>query len=162
MRRLSRRTLIAIAFLGLFPVQPLFASLSLTIDTNSVSLPFSITDYNSSTGAAQIVSTSAQTLTIFSNNRTWTLSVRALTSTFSFVPMLGDPNPNKPASDLAVRAPATSSSFLALTTTDQLLSSGPKSGSNQTRSLDYRLDSNLATDPPGTYTISIIYTVTQP
>jgi hypothetical protein len=162
MKRLSHWTLITIACLGLCPVQNLFANLILTIDTNNVSLPFSITDYNSATGAAQVISTSAQTLTIFSNNRTWTLSVRALTSTFSFVPLLGDPNPNKPASDLAVRAPATSSSFLALTTTNQVLSTGPKSGSNQTRTLDYRLDSNLGTDPPGTYTISIIYTITQP
>ena len=85
-----------------------------------------------------------------------------MTSTFSFTPSLSDPNPNKPATDLAVRAPATSSTFIALTTSDQVLSTGPKSASAQTVNLDYRVDSNLSTDPPGTYTISVIYTLTNP
>jgi hypothetical protein len=61
-----------------------------------------------------------------------------------------------------VRAPATSSSWLALTTTNQVLSTGPKSASNQTRVLDYRLNSNLNSNPPGTYTISVVYTLTSP
>jgi hypothetical protein len=85
-----------------------------------------------------------------------------MTSTFSFTPSLGDPNPNKPAADLAVRNPATSSTFIPLTTSDQVLSTGPKSESAQAENLDYRLDSNLSTNPPGTYTISVIYTLTNP
>ena len=143
-------------------VRSLFAALSLTTSTNSVSIPFAATDYNASTGAAQLIRSSAQTLTIISDKKTWTLSVRAMTSTFSFSPSLGDPNPNKPATDLAVRAPATSSTFIALTTSDQVLSTGPKSASAQTVNLDYRLDSNLSTNPPGTYSISVIYTLTNP
>jgi len=79
-----------------------------------------------------------------------------------FTPTAGDPNPNKPAADLAVRAPATSATWLALTTTNQVLSTGPKSASNQTRALDYRLNSNLNSNPPGKYTISVIYTLTSP
>ena len=88
--------------------------------------------------------------------------MRASAATFTFAALLGDPNPNKPAGDLAVRAPATSATFIALTTTNQVLSTGPKSASNQTRVLDYRLNSNLSTNPPGTYTISVIYTLTSP
>jgi hypothetical protein len=162
MKRLPKPAIIAITWFSLLPVQNLFAALNLTTSTNSVSIPFATTDYNSSTGAAQIIKTSAQTLTILSSSSTWTLSVRALTSTFSFTPSLGDANPNKPAADLAVRAPATSSTWLVLTTTNQVLSTGPRSASNQTRSLDYRLNSNLSTNPPGTYTISVIYTLTSP
>lgn len=153
---------IAVAVLCLLALQNLFAALTLTTNTTMVSIPFATTDYNGSTGAAQLTKTSAQRLTILSNASTWTLSVRAQTSTFSFTPSLGDPNPNKPASDLAVRAPATSSTFLALTTTNQVLSTGPTSASNQTRALDYRLNSNLSSNPPGTYTISVIYTLTSP
>lgn len=162
MKRLSRRTIIAITCFSLLLIQSLFALTRLTTNTNSVSIPFVTTDYNSSTGAAQVIKTSAQTLTIRSTTSTWTLTVRALTATFSFVPSLGDPNPNKSAADLAVRAPATSSSWLVLTTANQVLSTGPQAAGNQTRVLDYRLNSNLSTNPPGTYTISIIYTLTNP
>jgi hypothetical protein len=143
-------------------VRSLFAALSLTTSTNSVPIPFAATDYNASTGAAQVTKSSAQTLTIISDKKTWTLSVRAMTSIFSFSPSLGDPDPNKPAADLAVRAPANSSTFIALTTSDQVLSTGPKSASAQTVNLDYRLNSNLSTNPPGTYAISVIYTLTNP
>jgi len=154
--------LAGIAVCSFLIVRSLFAALTLTTSTNSVSIPFATTDYNASTGVAQVTRTSAQTLTIISDKKTWTLSVRAMTSTFSFTPSLGDPNPNKPAADLAVRNAATSSTFVALTTSDQVLSTGPKSASAQTVNLDYRLDSNLSTNPPGTYTISVIYTLTNP
>ena len=143
-------------------VRTLYAAFSLTTSTNSVSIPFATTDYNASTGVAQVTRSSAQTLTIISDKKTWTLSVRALTTTFSFTPSLGDPNPNKPAADLAVRNAATSGTFIALSTSDQVLSTGPKSASAQTVNLDYRLNSNLSTNPPGNYTISIIYTLTNP
>ncbi len=158
---MKRRAQLACLASFLF-VGSLFATLTLTTGTSSVSIPFATTDYNRSTGVAQVTRTSAQTLTITSTTSTWTLSVRAMTSTFSFAPSLGDPNPNKPAADLAVRAPATSSSFIALTTSNQVLSTGPQSASAQTRALDYRLNSNLSSNPPGTYTISVIYTLTSP
>jgi hypothetical protein len=160
--RLSRLRLLSTIGLFAAAVPSLFATLTLTTSTNSVAIPFATTDYNKATGAAQIIKTSAQTLTILSTTATWTLSVRALTSTFTFAPSAGDPNPSKPAADLAVRAPATSATWLALTTTNQVLSTGPKSASNQTRALDYRLNSNLNSNPPGTYTISVIYTLTSP
>ena len=162
MKRISQRTIIAITWFTFLPIQSLFALTRLTTNTNSVSIPFVTTDYNSSTGAAQVIRTSAETLTIRSTTSTWTLTVRALTATFSFVPSLGDPNPNKPAADLAVRAPSFSSSWRSMTTTNQVLATGPQAGGNQTLVLDYRLNSNLSTNPPGTYTISIIYTLTNP
>jgi hypothetical protein len=156
------RTLIVVTTLACLPLACLLAALKLTTDTNSISIPFATTDYNSSSGAAQIIKTTAETLTIQSTTNTWTLNVRAMASTFTFAPSSGDPNPNKPASDLSVRTPATSTTWTSLTTSNQVLSTGPKSGSNQTRTVDYRLNSNLSTDPPGTYTISIIYTISSP
>ena len=162
MKRISKRLLIAVPSLFLVPVSCLVAALTLNTNTVLVAIPFATTDYNASTGAAQIIKTSAQTLTILSTTNTWTLSVRASAATFTFSALFGDPNPNKPAGDLAVRAPATSATFIALTTSNQVLSTGPKSASNQTRVLDYRLNSNLSNNPPGTYTISVIYTLTSP
>lgn len=162
MKLFSLRTLLATALLVLLSASCLLAALVLTTSTNSVSIPIATTDYNSATGAAQVIKTSAQTLTILSNKNTWTLTVRALTSTFSFAPTLGDPNPNKPVSDLSVRAPQNSSVWFPLTTSNQVVDTGPKSSSNQTTNLDYRLDSNLNTDPPGVYTVTIIYTLTNP
>jgi hypothetical protein len=162
MKRAFTKQTAAIACLCSIVLSNLWAALTLTTSSNSVSIPFLTTDYNSATGAAQKAQTGAHTLTITSNASTWTVSVRAMTSTFSFAPSLGDPNPNKPASDLAVRAPATSSTYIALTTSNQVLSTGPRSPSAQTRAIDYRLDSNLKNDPPGTYSISVVYTLTTP
>ncbi len=152
----------ATALVFLLTIGSLLAALSLTTSSTSVSIPFLTTDYNASTGAAQVIKTSAHNLTILSSTSTWTLSVRVLTSTFSFAPSSGDTNPNKPASKLAVRAPAFSSAWSVLTTSNQVLATGPKVSSNQVRAIDYRLDSNLSTDPPGTYTISVVYTLTSP
>ena len=145
----------------LFAVNPAPALIRLDTDTNSVSLPILITDYNFATGAATKTAGGAQTLSVRSNQADWILSVRALSSTFSFAPSLGDANPNKPASDLAVRAPTQNNVFIPLTTSDQVIGNGTRSGQKVDVPLDYRLQSNLATDPPGTYSISVIYTVVE-
>jgi hypothetical protein len=162
MTRSLRIWLLSIVCLSAVAIPSLFAALTLTTNTNSVSMPFLTTDYNASTGAAQIIKTTAHTLTVTSTTNTWTLSMRALTSTFSFIPSGGDPNPSKPASDLAVRVPVFSSNWIVLTTSNQVIATGPKLGSAQARALDYRLNSNLATNPPGSYSISVIYTLTSP
>lgn len=161
-----RRHWLAIAAIHcccLLVARDLFAALGiLTTSSNSVSIPISITDYNVSTGAAQVTKTSAHTITVVSNLLPWTVSVRALSGSFSFAPSLGDANPNKPASSLAVRAPAISATWIPLSTTSQVLGTGPQSFANQTKSLDYQINSNLATDPPGTYSLAVIYTLTTP
>lgn len=162
MMRPSRVWLLSMIGHSAMAVPSLFAILTLTTNTNSVAIPFATTDYDKITGAAQLIKTSANTLTIRSTTGAWTLTVRALAATFAFAPSAGDPNPSKPAGDLAVRAPATSATWLVLTTTNQVLSTGPQAAGNQTRALDYRLNSNLNNNPPGTYTISVIYTLTSP
>jgi hypothetical protein len=134
---------------------------SITASSTSVSIPFAASDYDSATGAAQITKTSAHTLSVSAKgNVSWTVQVRAQTSSFSFTASSGDSNPSKPAGDLAVRAPNSSLTWIPLTTSNQVLWKG--SGNSGARAVDYRLNSNLNTDPPGTYTISVIYTVTSP
>lgn len=150
------------AILLLVAVPQVQGALTLTTNTTSVSISFATTDYDSSTGAAQVVKTTAQTVSVLSDKNAWTLSVRTLTSSFSFTASSGDTNPNKPASDLAIRAPAVSANWVALTTSNQVVATGSKSNSTQTRNLDYRLNSSLSTDPPGTYSISVVYTLTTP
>jgi hypothetical protein len=124
-------------------------------------MPILATDYDSVTGAAQILRTSAHTLSVNAPpNRNWTVHVRAQTASFSFSPSSGDANPNKPSSDLAVSAPNSSLTFLPLTTSNQVLARG--TGNSGAQPINYRLNSNLSTNPPGTYSISLIYTVTTP
>jgi hypothetical protein len=160
--RNQRPALLAIACALLIAARDLLAALSLTTSSNAVSMPFATTDYNSTTGAAQTIKAAAHTLTVLSTSSTFTLSMRAQTATFAFTPSSGDANPNKPAGDLAVRAPLVSATWIPLTTTSQVIGTGPKSNASQAGSLDYRLDSNLATNPPGTYSLAVIYTLTSP
>lgn len=159
--KLVRHIAVALALLLVFPGS-LDAALKLTTDTNTVSFAFATTDFNAASGAAQLILPAAQTLTILSDKKTFTLTVRTLTSTFTFAPSGTDLNPNKAVSNLAVRAPNFSSSWLALSTTAVTFLTGPKSKANQVFPLDYRLDANLSSDPPGTYTVTLIYTLTNP
>jgi hypothetical protein len=140
----------------------LLAALSLTTSSNAVSIPILITDYNPSTGVAQVTKTSAHSMTVLSTTSTWTVTARALTTNFSFAPSLGDPNPNKPASKLAIRVPILATTWYPLSTTPQVIATGARSNVDQTGSLDYRIDSSLTTDPPGNYSLTIIYTITSP
>lgn len=159
--KLVRQILFVLVLLVVLP-GPLDAALTLTTNTNTVSFAFATTDFDAATGAAQSIRNAAQTLTILSNTSTFTLTVRATTSTFAFTPSGTDPNPNKSVANLAVRAPTYSSTWLALSTTAVTLIKGPKRSTNQVFSLDYRLDANLDSDPPGTYTVSLVYTLTSP
>jgi hypothetical protein len=161
MNRSLKRWLPTIAITCSCVIAPhdLFAAVSLSTTSNAVSIPFATTDYNSSTGAAQVIKTSAHSVTVTATGGAWRAFVKTATATFSFVPSSGDPNPNKPAGDLAIRVPALGATWFVLSTTNQLVANltGTVTGT-----VDYRLDSNLATNPPGTYSIAVIYTVTQP
>lgn len=153
----------AVAVLLLVLIRNIFAAFTITTSSNAVSMPFLTTDYNTTTGAAQIVSSTAHTLRIIADKASFTVSVRTGASTFSFTPSSGDANPGKPASDLAVRAPAFSTSWIPLSSSAQALMTGGFTSKNPPpTAIDYRLDSNLATDPPGSYSISVIYTMTSP
>jgi hypothetical protein len=137
--------------------------LSLAIDTNAVSIPFLAGDYNSSTGAATKTVTGANTLSVTSN-KSWTVSLKANTAAFSFVPSAGDPDPSKPAGNLSYKL-STAGTYTTITTSNVTVKTGSKGGTattGNTFAMDYQLTSNLSQDPPGTYTLAIVYTLTAP
>src|SRR4051794_39582049 len=59
--------------------------LSLSVNTNSVSIPFVTGDYNTATGAATKTAAAANSFTVVSN-KSWTVSAKANTAAFSFTP----------------------------------------------------------------------------
>jgi hypothetical protein len=137
--------------------------LSLGINTNTVSIPFLTTDYNSATGVATKTSAAANTFSVVSN-KSWTVSVKANTTAFSFTPLLADTDPLKPAGDLSYKV-STAGTYTTLTTTNAAVKTGSKGGSSATGnsfSVDYQLASYLAQDPPGTYALAVVYTLTAP
>lgn len=137
--------------------------LSLAIDTNAVSMSFLSGDYNVSTGAATKTATSANTLSVTSN-KSWTVSLKANTAAFSFVPSAGDVDPVKACGNLSYKVSG-GPSFTGITTTNASVKTGSKGGtatSGNTFAMDYQLTSNLSQDPPGTYTLAIVYTLTAP
>lgn len=137
--------------------------LSLAINTNAVTMSFLTTDYNSSTGAATKTVTSANTLSVDSN-KNWTVNVKANTAAFAFTPSAGDTDPSKPAGDFSYKL-STAGTYTPITTSNVVVKTGNKGGTStagNTFSMDYQLASNLNTDPPGTYTLAIVYTLTAP
>ena len=60
MTRPARIWLLSLMGLSGLAIPSLFAALTLTTSTNSVAIPFATTDYNKTTGVAQITKTSAQ------------------------------------------------------------------------------------------------------
>ncbi len=140
------------------------AVLALGIDTTAVSINFVAADYNASTGAATKTVTGANTLTVESN-KNWSVNLKANSAAFTFTPSAGDPDPSKPCGNLSWRVSG-GPSFTAITTTNAVVkNNGPKGGTataGNTVAMDYQLTSNLAQDPPGTYQLAIIYTLTAP
>lgn len=137
--------------------------LSLGINTNAVAIPFLASDYDPATGLATKTSAAANTLAVTSN-KSWTVSLKANTAAFAFTPSAGDPDPSKPAGNLSYKV-STSGTYVPVTTSNVAVKSGSKGGtatSGNSFIMDYQLTSNLAQDPPGTYTLAIVYTLTAP
>jgi hypothetical protein len=137
--------------------------LSLSVDTNSVSIPFLTSDYDSASGIATKAAAAANTFSVVSN-KSWTVSVKANTAAFSFTPSLGDADPSKPAGNLSYKL-SSAGSYTVLTTNNAAVKTGSKGGSatsGNSFSVDYQLTSNLSQDPPGTYSLAVVYTLTAP
>jgi hypothetical protein len=137
--------------------------LALGINTNAVTMSFLTTDYNIATGAATKTASAANTLSVDSN-KSWSVNVKANTAAFAFVASAGDPDPSKPCGDFSYKL-STAGSYTPITTSNVLAKNGNKGGTStagNTFNMDYSLNSNLNTDPPGTYTLAIVYTLTAP
>ena len=135
-------------------------AVTLTLDSGgTVSFAFVDADYDIN-GVAQKTVASGSRLTIDkSGGAGYTFHARALTSTFSLTPDRVGDNYAKPCGGLGVKV-STSGTYVPLTTSDQLLASA--SANRTVYNIDYRLNSNLSLEVPGTYTLTVVFTVTQP
>ena len=134
---------------------------SIETSTASVAFAFVEADYDAARLASKSVA-GAHNLLVRSN-RPWVVSFRSTTSAFGFTPLRGGADPAKPTTALSVRTGG--APFVAVTTSDQVLKTG-KAGSvhaaGNTFPVDYHLASDLNSDTPGFYSLTVTYTVSTP
>lgn len=167
----SRLAIIAIAFSSLtaFAANPENVSVTATVptvavlgvNTNTVSASFVLGDYDLATGAATKTAAAGSIFQV-STNRSWTLAVKAGAANFTFTPTVSGDTATKPAGDLSFKL-STAGSYTTVTTSDQTVATGTRGGystSGNTRTVDYSLSSNLNQDAPGSYAVTLVYTLT--
>ena len=133
----------------------------LSVDTNSVAVSFALGDYDLSTGAATKTAAAGSTFRV-STNRSWTLAVKAGAANFTYTPTNVGDTATKPAGNLGFKL-STAGSYTTVTTSDQTVATGTRGGystSGNTRIMDYSLSSNLNQDSPGSYSVTLVYTLT--
>lgn len=135
--------------------------LELTTTSNAVGVTIASGDYATS-DAITSETAGAHELAIRAN-RAWVLSAKSAQANFTFTPATAGDTRTKASTDLAVRK--TGGTYQALTTSNFTLASGTAGGvtdAGNKFSLDYRFASNVKLDPPGTYVLDAIYTLTSP
>ncbi len=135
--------------------------LELTTTSNAAGVTIVSGDYTSSDSITSTAAAAHQ-LAVRSN-RAWVITAKSGTANFAFTPAQAGDTRTKPASDLEVRK--ASGTYQALSTSGFTLSSGTAGGvsaSGNTFDVDYRFASNIQLDPPGTYTLDTVYTLTAP
>jgi hypothetical protein len=135
--------------------------LELTTTSNSVTITNVAADY-ASADAITSTAAAAHQLSVRSN-RAWDISVKSATANFSFTPAVAGDTRTKPASDAQVRK--ASGTYAALSTTNASLATGTAGGvghPGNTFAVDYKVDTDITLDPPGAYSIDVVYTLTAP
>jgi len=136
------------------------STLALTVNTNSVTFAFVAADYSATTGLAVKTNLAATTFGVTSNT-SWKLTVQPGGPAFTYTPTGTQTDPVKSANQLAVRTGA--GAYLPLAPAASLtVVTGNRGGScttGNTVPVDYQMSSNLATDPPGTYLLTLTYTL---
>lgn len=134
--------------------------LNLTVDTNNVTLTFAQGDYQAS-GTAVKEAINATTFKVSANAR-WRLYVSANSQNFSYNPgSSGGQDPGKNCGDLQL-SPFNASSYFAVTTGSKDIANGMPGGYDDAGNsvpVSYKLNTTLAGDPPGTYTLTLTYTL---
>jgi hypothetical protein len=135
--------------------------LELTTTSNAVTLNLTASDY---AGSDAILSeaAAAHQLSVRSN-RAWVINVRSVTANFAFTPSNAGDTRTKPSTDLSVRKAA--GTYQSLSTSNVTLATGTAGGSTQsgnTFALDYRIATDITLDPPGSYALDVLYTLTAP
>ncbi len=135
--------------------------LELTTTSNSVSVSPPSSAYNAS-DAITTEALAAHQLAIRSN-RAWIISAKSNSASFTFSPANPGDTRTKPSTDLSVRK--ASGTYQGLTTTDFTLSTGTAGGvthSGNTFAIDYKIATDITLDPPGSYALDVVYTLTAP
>jgi hypothetical protein len=133
--------------------------LNLTVDTNNVVLTFAQGDYQAN-GSAVKEAINATTFKVSANSR-WRLYVSSNSQNFSYNPSAGGQDPGKNCGDLQV-SPFNANSYFAVTTGTHDVANGMPGGyddSGHSIPMSYKLNTTLAGDPPGTYTLTLTYTL---
>lgn len=133
---------------------------SLTIPTIvrlTISDPTTLTPPTEAIYTAGSVVTTGPLATI-KTNTTWSLTVRATTTTWNAVG--ANARANKPVGDL-LWGLNSGGPFTAMTTTATTVTSGTRGAANNVQ-LYYRTLWNISLDGPGTYSLTVSYTVTAP
>jgi hypothetical protein len=94
-------------------------------------------------------------------NRAFHVTVDATAPTWAYVPVGGLANPNKPASNLRWATTA-GGPFTSNAGTPATLFSGGAGTPGTTQAIFYRADLGYSVDRPGTYTLTVRYTLSAP
>lgn len=135
--------------------------LELTTTSNAVNVNLTAADYTSA-DAITTEALAAHQLAVRSN-RTWTVSAKSNTANFAFTPANAGDTRTKPSSDLSVRKAA--GTYQNLTTSNFTLATGNAGGTSQsgnTFAMDYKIATDITLDPPGSYALAVVYTLTNP
>jgi hypothetical protein len=133
--------------------------MNVTVDNSNVVLTFAPGDYQS-TGLAEKQVVNATTLKVSSNSR-WRLYVSANSQNFSFNPSSGGQDPGKNCGDLSL-SPNDTNSYFSMTTGNKDIGNGMPGGfddAGHSIPVSYKLRTTLAGDPPGTYTLTITFSL---
>lgn len=133
--------------------------MNLTVDNNNVQFTFAQGDYGPD-GFATNEAVNATTFKVSSNTR-WRLYVSSNSQNFSFNPSNGGLDPRKNCGDLSL-SPFNSVVYFPVSTNDRDVASGGPGGFDDNGHripMSYRLRTSLVGDPPGTYTLTLTYTL---
>jgi hypothetical protein len=135
--------------------------LELTTTSNTVTVNLTASDYSGS-DAITTEALAAHQLAVRSN-RAWVVSAKSNTANFAFTPTNVGDTRTKPSTDLSVRKAA--GTYQSLTTTNFTLATGTSGGVSQSGNsfaVDYRIATDITLDPPGSYALDVVYTLTAP
>jgi len=133
--------------------------MNLTVDTNNVVMTFAQGDYKAD-GTADKEVLNATTFKVSSNSR-WRLYVSSNSQSFSFNPSSGGQNPGKNCGDLSL-SPNNTNGYFSVTTGNKDIGNGMPGGfddAGHSIPVNYKLHTTLAGDPPGTYTLTLTFTL---
>ena len=135
--------------------------LELQTTSNSAGITLTAADFTSA-DAITTQAAAAHALAVRSN-RPWIVSAKSGTANFTFTPTIAGDTRSKPASDLNIRKAG--GTFQALSTTNVQVATGSAGGvstAGNSFSMDYQVATNINLDPPGSYVLDVVYTLTAP